>query len=491
MDLAQIVSASAASTLGVEDQTIDAATSLRDVSTFSSFRAIELVESLEEQLGIEIPPEELTMPNLSSVPLLVDVCARALGRAQPAPQEPIAPDPSLPRREPRTIAERRPSAPDALERCCAAAREHAVSTDEQARFPVETVDVMRDTGLLGWTVPVEYGGAGRSLRDMLDVTSTLSRECMSVGMIFAMHCQQVAGVVEHGSDQLRDEVLPEVADGRMYLASVTTDAGSGGSLLASASELTEAAGILHLDRMAPIVTGGAYADGFLITTLAPDASSPNEVSLVFARRDQLDVQGIGGWDPLGMRATHSIPMKLVGEIPASQTVGIPGRFRDIVVKTFGPLAHLGWAASWLGTADGAQSRVIRHLRDSRADGKLGSELLARRLSRVRQRSDIVHALISQAVDALARGTQPVSSPPMQLLLNGVKITASEQCYAIVDELIELVGLRHGYLRNSPLALERALRDLRSCSLNFSNDRLHASNGSLALMDQAVRHVDAA
>jgi acyl-CoA dehydrogenase len=53
----------------------------------------------------------------------------------------------------------------------------------------------------------------------------------------------------------------------------------------------------------------------------------------------------------------------------------------------------------------------------------------------------------------------------------------------VEELIELVGLRHGYLRNQPLALERALRDLRSASLNYGNDRLHLANGSLSLLDQ--------
>lgn len=75
---------------------------------------------------------------------------------------------------------------------------------------------------------------------------------------------------------------------------------------------------------------------------------------------------------------------------------------------------------------------------------------------------------------------------MQLLLNAVKVTASEQCYAAVDELVELAGLRHGYLRGSPLALERALRDLRSASLNYSNDRLHLADGALTLMDPEVR-----
>jgi alkylation response protein AidB-like acyl-CoA dehydrogenase len=75
-----------------------------------------------------------------------------------------------------------------------------------------------------------------------------------------------------------------------------------------------------------------------------------------------------------------------------------------------------------------------------------------------------------------------------MLLNALKITASEECHAAVQDLVDAVGLRHGYLKDSPTGLERALRDLRSASLNYSNDRLHLADGKLALLDPGVRHV---
>jgi acyl-CoA dehydrogenase len=53
-------------------------------------------------------------------------------------------------------------------------------------------------------------------------------------------------------------------------------------------------------------------------------------------------------------------------------------------------------------------------------------------------------------------------------------------------LIDAVGMRHGYLKDSPTRLERTLRDLRSAPLNYSNDRLHLSDGRLALLDPEVR-----
>ncbi|MEV0610268.1 acyl-CoA dehydrogenase family protein [Polymorphospora rubra] len=363
---------------------------------------------------------------------------------------------------------------------------HAAHADETASFPVEALDAMRRTGLLGLAVPAAYGGGGGGLAEIVDATLRLARVDMSVGLIFAMHCQQVVAVVRHADDDLAGRLLPVLGKGDRYLASVTTERGKGGHLLSSESAVERAAGTLRIDRDAPIVTGGGHADAFLITTLAPDADSPSQVSLVFAWRDQLTVETRGGWQPLGMRATESVPMRLVGRVPADQVIGSPGHFREIVSATFGPLAHIGWAAAWLGAATGALSRVLGHIRgDGRAGFDPSSELLLTRVARIRARLDLVNALLWHTVGAVS-GAAPVTEPSIQLLVNSLKVHASEQCFAAVDELMELVGLRHGYLRGSPLWVERVFRDLRSASLNYGNDRLLLVNGALALRDRQVR-----
>jgi alkylation response protein AidB-like acyl-CoA dehydrogenase len=381
----------------------------------------------------------------------------------------------------------RPALADLVDRVAAVTIEHAERTDVDASFPVEALRELRETRLLGLLVPEEFGGLGGSAADVLTATTRLGREDMSVAMIFAMHCQQVAAVVGHATGRLRDELLPEIAAGHVYLASVTTETGKGGQLLSSAAELSAADGELVLDRFAPIVTGGAHADGFLITMLSPDAESAHQVSLVYAHRDQLEIAAAGEWQPLGMRASHSGALHLRGRLPDHQIVGEHGRFREIVSSTFGPMAHLGWSAAWLGTASGALSRVVALLRDPRARGsaKLDSELLLTRLATARQRLEVVHALLWHTADVVAREPD-LTRPRVQLLINGLKVTASEQCHAVVEDLIDLVGMRHGYLRGSPTHLERALRDLRSAALNYSNDRLRLVDGKLALLDPEVR-----
>ncbi|NUT94647.1 MAG: acyl-CoA/acyl-ACP dehydrogenase [Saccharothrix sp.] len=374
-----------------------------------------------------------------------------------------------------------------LEEVLAVVADEAAGADAEARFPVRSLEALRLSGLLGLVVPGTHGGMGGGYAEMVDVTQRLAREDMSVAMVFAMHCQQAATLVRHAGPSLRDEVLPALGRGELYLGSVTTERGKGGHLLVSESATTGDDEVLRVDRDAPIVTGGEHADAYLITALAPGATSPSQVSLVYARRDQLDVSVLGGWDPLGMRATHSVPMRLTGAVPVTQVVGSPGGFRDIVTTTFGPLAHLGWAAAWLGTAAGALSRVVGHIRspEGRKQFDTESDLLLTRLASVRGRLEVVNALLRQTLGAVADSAD-LSAPPVRMLINTLKVQAASQCFEAVDQLVEVVGLRHGYLRGSALGLERAFRDLRSASLNYANDRLRLANGVAVLLDPEVR-----
>ena len=67
-----------------------------------------------------------------------------------------------------------------------------------------------------------------------------------------------------------------------------------------------------------------------------------------------------------------------------------------------------------------------------------------------------------------------------------RVVAAELTFRAVDRLVQLTGLATGYLRTSPIPLERHFRDLRSASLNYANDRLVTASGALSLMDRSVR-----
>lgn len=370
--------------------------------------------------------------------------------------------------------------------------EQAARSDHEASFPRVAVDALRASGLFGLLVPQEYGGLGGDLGDLAEVAQVLAGGCLSTAMIWAMHCQQVDAIAAFGTERLRKEVLPHVAAGEVYIASVTTEPHVRAHLLTAQTPLRdrEPARAVLLERDAPIVTGGEHADGFLVAMRdAPDAAE-SRTTLVYAARDQLHLASRGGWNPLGMRATHSVGMRLVGEIPVHQIVGGRGNSREVAVESLIPLAHVGWSACWLGAARSALAGVIGLIRSPRRPGSLDprSDLFAARLARVRIDIELVGGYLSQVVrEICARRADSLSvdEPATHIHLNTLKIVAAEHSYRAVDRLVELAGLGTGYLKDSPVPLERHLRDLRSASLNYANDRLLVAIGALTLLDRAV------
>ncbi|MEU5733648.1 acyl-CoA dehydrogenase family protein [Streptomyces antimycoticus] len=365
---------------------------------------------------------------------------------------------------------------------------NAAGVDRTACFPEENLAALRSAGYLGFLIPRRYGGMGRDLADLVTVAQRLAGACLSTAMIWAMHCQQADVLVRHAGPRLAAELLPRVAAGEVYLASVTTGTVTGGHLLSAADALER--GIeeeILLRRDAPVVTGGEHADGFLITMRETAHADGHGLSLVYADRDALTVEATGGWNTLGMRGTASGALKLSGAVPPDQVVGPPGGFREVALDSMIPVGHLAWSACWLGAARSSFSALLRWLSREQRD-RLSSPLVHERLGRIRLDLELVSGYLGgvrQEVERVRADRSRPDSAEVQIHLNSLKTAASELTYQAVDRMVQLAGLAVGYGADSPVPLERTLRDLRSAALNYSNDRLWTANGALCLLDRGV------
>jgi acyl-CoA dehydrogenase len=372
-----------------------------------------------------------------------------------------------------------------------ALRDRAAELDRDGAFPLASLAELRAGGLMGLLVPTEHGGLGGGLADLTEVAQILAGGCLSTAMVWAMHSQQVDSLVRFAAPELAARVLPRIAAGEVLVASVTTEPATGARLTTATTPLGSTGEGLSFERVAPVVTGGEHADAFLITMRDSADAPDNRVTLVYADRDQVRCEQTSGWDALGMRATRSIGMRLAGDVPADQVVGGRGTYRTVAVESMIPLAHLAWAACWLGAARSAYADVIALIRSRRRPGSLdpGSPLVAERLARTRIDLELVSAYLARVTDEVtayrAEG-RSLDSPDAQIHLNTLKVAAAEHTFAAVDRLVKLAGLATGYLRSSAIPLERHFRDLRSATLNFSDDRLLAAIGGLAVMDRSVR-----
>ncbi len=82
-------------------------------------------------------------------------------------------------------------------------------------YPEAFMQRMGAVGGFAQSIPTDYGGAGRGIKQTVALMEEVSRECLSTG--FCVWCQTVCGYyIQHGrSDYLKSEYLPKIASGQM------------------------------------------------------------------------------------------------------------------------------------------------------------------------------------------------------------------------------------------------------------------------------------
>ncbi len=238
-----------------------------------------------------------------------------------------------------------------------AAAPAAEDVDARSRFPHESIDALRDAGMLGALIAEDDGGLGWSIDTVARTVSELSRHCSSTAMVYAMHQIQVACLVRHGHNERLARFTREVASRGLLLASATTEVGIGGDVRKSncAVERTDAG--FRLVKQAPVISYGEHADAVLATARRSPDSPPNDQVLVLCRRPGLALEPTSEWDALGFRGTCSLGFVLTATGETDDV--LPDPFGDISSQTMLPVSHILWSSVWLGIAAAAAEKARR------------------------------------------------------------------------------------------------------------------------------------
>jgi acyl-CoA dehydrogenase len=364
----------------------------------------------------------------------------------------------------------------------AAAAEHGDAVDRDARFPTETFAAARAQRLLGMMVPVELGGEGASVSDVVDVCYMLGRACASSAMIFAMHQIMVAILVRHTRNSAwHRELLQRLIAEQLLFASSTTENQTGGDVRASACVVERTGTRMALVKNATVMSYGAEADGILTTARrSADSASSDQVLVAFLKKDY-ELERIVDWDVLGMRGTCSTGFTLRGQGGVEQI--LPDAYEKIHTQSMVPVAHLTWSGVWTGIAAGAVGRARRFVRGAppQGSGQLppGAAHLTRAVMSLRAlRGSVASAL--QHYEIAAMTEDGLAALEFQTAMNLLKVNSSESAIETVMSAMQACGLS-GYRNSGEFSICRSLRDVLSSSIMINNDRILANAASALLL----------
>ena len=136
----------------------------------------------------------------------------------------------------------------------------AIENDRLERFPSEALEGLRDLGLLGLTIPEEYGGGEADPFSYVLTIEELARGDANVRSILSVHLGLVAGsVARWGTDEQKQRWLPAMASGETLgcFGLTEPDAGSDPASLRSTAERTASGWRLNGRKI--FITNGTIA----------------------------------------------------------------------------------------------------------------------------------------------------------------------------------------------------------------------------------------
>ena len=110
----------------------------------------------------------------------------------------------------------------------------AAELDREHRFPYELVAELAELGLMGMPIPEEYGGAGTDTLSYAIAVEELTRIDSSVAITMAAHTSLgTMPILLFGSEEQKQQWLPDLASGRKLAAFGLTEPGAGSDAAAA------------------------------------------------------------------------------------------------------------------------------------------------------------------------------------------------------------------------------------------------------------------
>jgi len=136
---------------------------------------------------------------------------------------------------------------------------NAQALEHADEYPQAIIDQMREIGLFGLMIPEEHGGLGESLLTYALVVEEIARGWMSVSGVINTHFIVAYLLVQHGTDEQKKRLLPQMATGEVRGAFSMSEPDLGSDVAAIKTKATPDGDDFVIDGQKMWLTNGAQS----------------------------------------------------------------------------------------------------------------------------------------------------------------------------------------------------------------------------------------
>ena len=336
----------------------------------------------------------------------------------------------------------------------------AADFDESGEFPMKTVQMMGEMGLMGIEIAEEYGGAGMDTLAYVLTMIEIAKADASHSTILSVNNSLYGYALEKfGTEAQKEKYLTPVASGEEIGAYSLTEpmSGSDAANMASRAVLNAAGTHYVINGTKSWVTSGPVADTVVLFAMTAPEDGNRGITAFIIETDKPGFQRGKKEPKLGIRASATSEIMFDNyECPVENVLGEVGRgFR--IAMTILDIGRIGIAAQALGIAEAAYESSLEYARTRQAFGDpIGQfQMIQSKIADMKTRIEASRGLIYNAIIAKERAESEGGRYTLEASM--AKLFASETAMFVTDEAVQIHG-GMGYSKELPI--ERYYRDAR-------------------------------
>ncbi|MGY1661651.1 acyl-CoA dehydrogenase family protein [Geodermatophilus sp. SYSU D00705] len=327
-------------------------------------------------------------------------------------------------------------------------------------YPTEIVEGLKELGIFGLTIPEEYGGLGESLLTYALVVEEIARGWMSVSGVINTHFIVAYMLVQHGTEEQKQRLLPRMATGEVRGAFSMSEPGLGSDVAGIRTRavrdgdgyvidgqkmwLTNGASSTLVAALVRTDEGAAKAHQNLTTFLVEKPAGFGEVLPGLTIPGKIDKMGYKGVDTTelvfdGFRAS-------AGDVLG----GTPGRgFAQMMDGV--EVGRVNVAARACGISIRAFELAVAYAQQRETFGKpiAAHQAIAFQLAEMATKVEAAHLMMVNAARLKDSGERNDVQAGM------AKLLASEYCAEVTTQAFRIHG---GYGYSKEYEIERLMRE---------------------------------
>lgn len=352
----------------------------------------------------------------------------------------------------------------------------ASALDESEGFNKEAFQKMGDLGLLGLTIPDEYGGSDQGCVESSLTMDIFGAACASTTLSYLAHAILCANNLnENASSAQKKKYLPDLVSGKKIGAMAMTEPGAGSDAIGLETRAQKRGSHYVLNGAKTFITNGPVADVFVV--YARTGTQKKDISTFIVEKGFKGFRVGRKLHKLGMRASPTSELAFEDcEVPLENLVGQENQSVAHMMKNLN-VERITISAISIGIARASLEASAAYASERHQFGKaIGTfQMVQERLAKMSSELAAGESLLYESAKAYDRGDRNMT------LGAKCKLFCAQMATQSALDAIQIFG-GYGYMKEYPV--ERYMRDAKLMEIGAGTNEVMRLLIARALVPEA-------